>query len=452
MIGSSDGKAYESEMDVALGRPIEPPEKATGASKSDLGTKTPDTLPGMQDYPKGFNIPDRMDRETPPIIDREHHVPLVASALTDDSGKMYGMAIDHRIPPKPEYEKHLINHEAYENDYMNDLVKNGMSSQDAYHKAHDWSTARESAAVTAEFGEKGLEDYKQHWRDASSIASEPSEMPRHPDAHTTRHGLDESELGRSFPTREAIFRGLKGAGITKNDADFKPPDPVRTLSPRDDNKTVSPFGGKTLPMSWSSAPSEQKWFKGADGKWRQEIPDAKAEIKPAIKNIDLPFSERVKNPIPTLGDILHHPELFKSYPDLKDIKVSPTHPSWGEATKGGVSKDGSVLYLKVGMSEADSKSTLLHEIQHLIQIREGFVRGTNISDTRKVVDQAIKNTGIPGQGMEDAAAFQAYRHVAGEVEARNVQTRMNWPPEALDIFPPELTEDVPRSKQLNPPK
>jgi hypothetical protein len=192
MIGSSDGQQYESEFDLTIGKPIPPEDKAEGASRKTAGASksAAPITPGA-------------------TIDRGHHVPLVASALTDKDGQMYGMAIDHRIPPNPGYEKHLWNHEAFENDYMNDLVKNGMSSQDAYHKAHDWSTARESAAVTAEYGEKGLEDYKQHWRDAASIAAEPTDRPRHPDAHTTKHGLDEAELGTSWQDklmhiREAI--------------------------------------------------------------------------------------------------------------------------------------------------------------------------------------------------------------------------------------------------------
>lgn len=239
MIGSSDGKQYESEFDLALGRPVQPPEKPAGASKVDPGmVRPPGTLPGMKPYPEQPGNP-MHDREALPInIDREHHVPLVASALTDDKGEMYGMAIDHRIPPKPEYEKHLINHEAYENDYMNDLVKNGMSSQDAYHKAHDWSTARESAAVTAEFGEKGLEDYKQHWRDAASIAAEPTDRPRHPDAHTTKHGLDESELGKSFkmaanadrgdPTKKPELSQMSGGGF----APKAPPESIHSAAIR----------------------------------------------------------------------------------------------------------------------------------------------------------------------------------------------------------------------------
>jgi hypothetical protein len=132
------------------------------------------------------------------LINHDHHVPLVASALTDDGGNMYGVAVDHRVDVPKEYLPHLIEHERSENSYMNDLIKDGYSSQDAYHKAHDWATQRESAAVIGQFGRKGQEDYKQFFRDAAGIASQPSDMDRHPHAHTTRHGLDESELAMNF--------------------------------------------------------------------------------------------------------------------------------------------------------------------------------------------------------------------------------------------------------------
>jgi hypothetical protein len=210
MLGLNTGEQYESEFDHLVAsyhgstRPVGASEKPMGALKKDQGRvptgepQIPTWLPGQ--FKDQAPLPNQFNK--PQSIDRTHHVPLVASALTDSDGQMYGMAIDHRIPAKPEYEKHLWKHEAYENDYMNDLVKTGMSSQDAYHKAHDWSTARESAAVTAEFGEKGLEDYKQHWRDASAIAAEPTDRERHPDAHTTKHGLDESELGQKYAMNE----------------------------------------------------------------------------------------------------------------------------------------------------------------------------------------------------------------------------------------------------------
>jgi hypothetical protein len=115
---------------------------------------------------------------------------------------MYGVAIDHRVNVPPEYLPHLIEHERSENSYMNDLKKDGYSSQDAYHKAHDWATERESAAVIGEFGREGQDKYKQFFRDAASVASEPTDRDRHPDAHTTRHGLDESELNFPKPAND----------------------------------------------------------------------------------------------------------------------------------------------------------------------------------------------------------------------------------------------------------
>src|SRR5579871_3837615 len=129
-IGTSSGEQYGSEIEALMAnrRPSRATEKPAGEFNSNPGTQVP------------------YDENS---IDRDHHVPLVASALTDDNGQMYGMAIDHRVPPKPEFEKHLWDHEAYENEYMNHLTKIGYTSQDAYHKAHDWSTQRESAAVEA---------------------------------------------------------------------------------------------------------------------------------------------------------------------------------------------------------------------------------------------------------------------------------------------------------------
>jgi len=41
-----------------------------------------------------------------------------------------------------------------------------------------------------------------------------------------------------------------------------------------------------------------------------------------------------------------------------------------------------------------------------------------------------------------------YRRLAGEVEARNVETRMDWTPEQRRDTPPWHTEDVPRDQQI----
>lgn len=438
MIGSSDGKQYESEFYLAIGVPITPKDK---------DVKEGDSAPAGKPEPKGGYDPS--------LIDRDHHVPLVASAITDKDNQMTGMAIDHRIPAKPGYEKHLWNHESFENDYMNDLVKNGESSVDAYHKAHDWSTARESAAVTAEFGEKGLEAYKQHWRDAASVAAEPTDKPRHPDAHTTKHGLDEAELGTSFGDklmhlREAIT-GQKQP--TKEEASKAPLSNVLLSSIPEavgqgmQAQGMAPalFGG----VMAKTAGTAEKWFAGAEGKPRFEIPDSGSKL--TLDKTRKAVAEGKK--FTTLGDVLDHKELYKAYPDLKDMPVF--HDK--SMSLNSASFDPNTPKIIVGPQESEAvlHSTLLHEIQHAIQEKEGFARGTNPSAMVPAVAKAIvkKKIDLPNVSNDtiNNTVFDAYRHVSGEVEARNVQFRHKWPG-AAKIFSPELTEDIARDKQLNAPK
>ena len=177
-IGTSDGQRYDSEISMLtslntdLGGPV---TTSSDAQKQRPVITTSDT--------SEFNI------------DREHHVPLVASAILDKDGSPTGdIAIDHRVPPKPEYEPYLHLHEMSEMFHMRNLIKAGMSPTEAYHEAHDnIATPLESKAVEADLGPEGLEAYKKYWREAASIASEPSDKPRHPMAHTTVHGLDEGE-------------------------------------------------------------------------------------------------------------------------------------------------------------------------------------------------------------------------------------------------------------------
>lgn len=56
--------------------------------------------------------------------------------------------------------------------------------------------------------------------------------------------------------------------------------------------------------------AETGWFKGKDGKWRFEISDKDMTVLPA----------EIPNYI-KLGDLISHEQLFKQYPDMKDMQV-----------------------------------------------------------------------------------------------------------------------------------
>jgi len=153
-----------------------------------------------------------------------------------------------------------------------------------------------------------------------------------------------------------------------------------------------------------------------------------------------------------------------------------------------------------------NKSTGIHELQHAIQEREGFARGGNPEvgnyeknlsnleyykgeaeaarkaarntpeyiDIQSQIDEAlakgdmdtVKELVPQRRGLEDAAAKdfdmeaaalsekvkltprEEYQRLAGEAEARNVQTRMNMTPEERAAQAPWTTLDVPEDELI----
>lgn len=100
------------------------------------------------------------------------------------------------------------------------------------------------------------------------------------------------------------------------------------------------------------------------GKWRFEIDDSKANWKDAFRRIG---EEEL-----TVGDVFEHPELFESYPTLKDVKVMRLP---GLDTGGSYNANLNAIMLPEHAGPKKAKETLLHEIQHALQEHEGFARG-----------------------------------------------------------------------------
>lgn len=110
---------------------------------------------------------------------------------------------------------------------------------------------------------------------------------------------------------------------------------------------------------------EDRWFTGPDGKPRFEISDDRAEFNPTAFDIKKSAD---------LDEVLIHPELFKTYPELHQVKVELTPPR-GDGISGYFEPHEGKIYLVEG--PYDHKSTILHEIQHWIQFKEGFALGGN---------------------------------------------------------------------------
>jgi len=257
--------------------------------------------------------------------------------------------------------------------------------------------------------------------------------------------------------------------------------------------TGSPkFDGKRAAEMFrdSSIPKEEVFretgvFKSPDGWYRQEVPDTTSRIN------DVPWQESkfvgdeaaaAGQPHPgrlsTLSEVLAHPELYDAYRGLSDLPVGlyagldgplpilsgaraayypPRAVQWGD-------RNGAIALAASTPEEA--RSSLLHEIQHLIQRREGFVQGSSPFDAGTIkrgeqlnqeridalrggiarweaagkkelaesLRQRLARAESP-EGLQEAIK-NAYLAAGGEAEARAVQTRANLDPTILrNTFP-----------------
>ena len=152
------------------------------------------------------------------------------------------------------------------------------------------------------------------------------------------------------------------------------------------------------------------WTKGEDGAWRYEIPDN-------LDKIDFGDAKGEK----LLGDVYDNEALYRAYPELLNTRV--VFEKLGNGVRGDATSDG-VLHLDAEQAKKDGKDlklTLVHEIQHMIQDKEGFSNGGTLSYARELVEH------MPEGELKDRLMKQTdetlYRNLAGEQEARNTENR-----------------------------
>jgi hypothetical protein len=136
--------------------------------------------------------------------------------------------------------------------------------------------------------------------------------------------------------------------------------------------------------------------------------------------------------------------LWKSYPQLKDINFTNSvyqNPLNGIGT-GRFSSRG----IEVNAPNlVGAKSVALHELNHGVQIIEGFPYGASPQTFSRL--QTHSPNSLP-LGEQTSDPLDLYRRTAGEVTSRNVQDRMNMTPEQRLQTPSWQTQDTPYNKQL----
>lgn len=242
---------------------------------------------------------------------------------------------------------------------------------------------------------------------------------------------------------------------------------------------------KNFEKSWKNADDiwkETWWEKWTDWKWKFEIDDSKAKLKEWYWMQDLHNWEKIK-----LNEILEHDDLYKQYPNLKNLDVIYDSKKIGASF---VPKKQEIIIWKDVLYNYDKKlkSTLLHEIQHNIQEIENFAKGwtprwissieskIDIQDKAKIELNKLTNSKefkklwddfdtwkITYKQMSDNPLNKkyerlledsmideniVYKRLAWETEARNIQTRLLKTPQERKILRPAKTEDVLREKQI----
>ena len=211
------------------------------------------------------------------------------------------------------------------------------------------------------------------------------------------------------------------------------------------------------------------WHQGIDGRWRFEISDADARLT-NLRMDESGVAWRASN----LGELLDHPALYAAYPGLKsldvEIDVDPAKEVKGAfifAVPGDDTTFGASEQIRLTAPTAfEALRTLLHELQHKIQTDERFAPGGGmraadvdlpLAAVRKIdalheaaMGHSLKGEFDSARSLRDEAqrlrrseAFQQYRRLAGEVEARNTETRHQMSDGERRATAPGATADTP---------
>ena len=197
---------------------------------------------------------------------------------------------------------------------------------------------------------------------------------------------DSEEMQRVIDTENErtrnMFVGEKGATEA---------DKAEEVSTRLDNLSVArrmeeaKKDAKTIKMATG-------WERGSDGKWRYETGDAK--IKDTIELDGKTFKRYDEDMLWTsgkFGDVVDAPELFKAYPELRDVRIEtdavlndmPSNGEYNPRTNTITIHSDDLKY---------QNSILNHEIQHAIQHIEGFETGGSAENVRERIQQVIDNS------------------------------------------------------------
>lgn len=209
-------------------------------------------------------------------------------------------------------------------------------------------------------------------------------------------------------------------------------------------------------------------WKGPDGAWRQEIPDNTSQFTGESIPSGITSAQQYvykAGPSIPLSDVFSHSSLMDAYPSARRIETTRTQYPYEGAEfylnkrgRPNISIGSSAKSIEVpgifggkqSISVAseprgpDKISSVLHELQHYIQAKEGFSTGGNAGMFYSSVIDPISGLRVAPPISPD----EMYRRLAGEAEARATQARMNMDAAQRRAIFPEDSYDVPMDQLI----
>ena len=171
------------------------------------------------------------------------------------------------------------------------------------------------------------------------------------------------------------------------------------------------------------------WFKWDDGKWRFEISDKDMTLqKNGLFNIIVALAEDTSAP---LGEVINHKKLFAAYPELRrEIAVRPS----ADIPPGGASIDERRNVIEISKEDFDNilratpnsprmaklttelLKSLAHEIQHAIQVKEGFSGGGNSDHPAQLVHSKAATEKLLRSIKEQAEIIGSFKRLVPRLQ------------------------------------
>lgn len=234
---------------------------------------------------------------------------------------------------------------------------------------------------------------------------------------------------------------------------------------------------------------DTSWFKGKDGQWRFEIDDNLISpvttrdmelLHQVAEQYDKPTSDIyyktdgrsslgiLADPIDEsdyhginvlpLTEVIQHHELFSGYPELAEVAVTRSWDIYNDLRKEGQNYKGyydpsqNLIYINPKLSEREATSTLLHEVQHVVQRIEGFETGGNTGSVMDLMPLKTLKKGVENyekflkadlsQKKQKVAVYDGIWNHPDVQKIRVAYSDIDYLSNEIDATDPELTSYI----------